>query len=47
MFSVEAMSNDGHRSSIAHVILNIEDINDHTPEFKKSVSYFKNILYDL
>uniref|UniRef100_T1IAK5 Cadherin domain-containing protein n=1 Tax=Rhodnius prolixus TaxID=13249 RepID=T1IAK5_RHOPR len=37
MFSVEAMSNDGHRSSIAHVILNIEDINDHTPEFKKSV----------
>ncbi|KAK9498689.1 hypothetical protein O3M35_003268 [Rhynocoris fuscipes] len=37
MFRVEAVSNDGIRSSVAQVILNIEDINDHTPEFKQNV----------
>ncbi|KAF6205675.1 hypothetical protein GE061_019848, partial [Apolygus lucorum] len=36
-FRVEAHSNDGLRSSVAQIILNVEDVNDHTPEFTQSV----------
>lgn len=42
-FRVEASSNDNLRTSEAHIIFNIEDINDHTPEFKKTVYHAKVI----
>lgn len=40
-FRVGAASNDNMRVSEAHIILNIEDINDHMPEFKQGVYHGK------
>jgi hypothetical protein len=37
---IEAVSNDGLRRNEAQVFLNVEDINDHTPEFKNHVCNF-------
>ncbi|XP_024085574.1 cadherin-23-like [Cimex lectularius] len=43
-FRVEATSADGQRSSIAQVHLNIEDINDNTPQFEKT--HYKGQIYE-
>lgn len=43
-FVVEAVSDDGLRRSEAKVIINILDVNDHSPQFQYKVSMFSSRL---